>query len=70
MHAAMSSQHTSRSLLEEHARSLLNEDERSTISYYLQQYESGHVSVDSLVLALMELLNTDAKVSCFIVHLI
>ncbi len=45
------------------ARQLLNENERGTMNYYLTEYQKGHVAVDSLVLALSQLFNTQAKVS-------
>ncbi|MBV99860.1 Whirlin, partial [Eschrichtius robustus] len=48
-------------LLEEQARHLLNERERATMAYYLQEYRGGSVSVEALVMALCELLNTHAK---------
>ncbi|KAK9392427.1 whirlin [Crotalus adamanteus] len=53
----------SRVMLEEHARHLLNEPERSTMAYYLDEYKENNISVDSLILALFELLNTHAKFS-------
>ncbi|XP_062938483.1 whirlin isoform X2 [Cynocephalus volans] len=52
-----------RVLLEEQARHLLNEQERATMAYYLDEYRSGGVSVEALVMALFELLNTHAKFS-------
>lgn len=51
-----------RVMLEEQARHLLNEQERATMGYYLDEYKEGNISVDALVLALFELLNTHAKV--------
>lgn len=53
-----------RVLLEEQARHLLNEQERATMAYYLEEYRGGSVSVEALVMALFELLNTHAKVTC------
>ncbi|XP_036883342.2 whirlin isoform X6 [Manis javanica] len=50
-----------RVLLEEQARHLLNEQERTTMAYYLEEYRGGSVSVGALVMALFELLNTHAK---------
>ncbi|XP_058927300.1 whirlin isoform X2 [Kogia breviceps] len=50
-----------RVLLEERARHLLNEQERATMAYYLEEYRGGSVSVEALVMALFELLNTRAK---------
>ncbi|KFQ53813.1 Whirlin, partial [Nestor notabilis] len=52
-----------RVMLEEQARHLLNEQERATMGYYLDEYKEGHISVDALVMALFELLNTHAKFS-------
>lgn len=52
-----------RVLLEEQARHLLNEQERATMAYYLEEYRGGSVSVEALVMALFELLNTHAKVA-------
>ncbi|XP_053512432.1 whirlin isoform X4 [Artibeus jamaicensis] len=52
-----------RVLLEEQARHMLNEQERATMAYYLEEYRGGSVSVDALVMALFELLNTHAKFS-------
>ncbi|XP_032128012.1 whirlin isoform X1 [Sapajus apella] len=52
-----------RVLLEEQARHLLNEQERATMAYYLDEYRGGSVSVEALVMALFELLNTHAKFS-------
>ncbi|KAM6170330.1 whirlin isoform 2-T2 [Rhynchocyon petersi] len=52
-----------RVLLEEQARHLLTEQERATMAYYLDEYRSGSVSVEALVMALFELLNTHAKFS-------
>ncbi|XP_032089183.1 whirlin [Thamnophis elegans] len=52
-----------RVMLEENARHLLNEPERTTMAYYLDEYKEKNISIDSLVLALFELLNTHAKFS-------
>ncbi|NWU65051.1 WHRN protein, partial [Pterocles burchelli] len=52
-----------RVMLEEQARHLLNEHERATMGYYLDEYKEGNISVDALVMALFELLNTHAKFS-------
>ncbi|XP_032721585.1 whirlin isoform X2 [Lontra canadensis] len=52
-----------RLLLEEQARHLLNEQEQATMAYYLDEYRGGSVSVEALVTALFELLNTHAKFS-------
>ena len=55
-------------MVEEKGRSLLNDSERATLRYYLAEYQQGSISCEALVLALMELLNTQAKVS-FVVFL-
>ncbi|XP_070453204.1 whirlin isoform X5 [Equus przewalskii] len=47
--------------LEEQARHVLTEQERATMAYYLEEYRGGSVSVEALVMALFELLNTHAK---------
>uniref|UniRef100_A0A8C8SND9 Whirlin n=1 Tax=Pelusios castaneus TaxID=367368 RepID=A0A8C8SND9_9SAUR len=52
-----------RVMLEEQARHLLNEQERATMAYYLDEYKETHISIDSLIMALFELLNTHAKFS-------
>lgn len=52
-----------RVLLEAQARHLLSAQERATMAYYLEEYRGGSVSVDALVMALFELLNTHAKVT-------
>ncbi|KAJ8263383.1 hypothetical protein COCON_G00158400 [Conger conger] len=52
-----------RALLEEQARHLLTEAERQTMVYYLKEYGDGHITVEPLVMALFELLNTHAKFS-------
>lgn len=48
--------------LEQQAYMLLTEPERKTMGYYLQEYQDGHIGVESLVMALFELFNTHAKV--------
>ncbi|MGH0156465.1 UNVERIFIED_CONTAM: hypothetical protein FKN15_074902 [Acipenser sinensis] len=53
----------SRAMLEEQARHLLNEQERQTMVYYLDEYKEGHIGIQALVMALIELLNTHAKFS-------
>ncbi|XP_055994477.1 whirlin isoform X2 [Sorex fumeus] len=55
--------HQARALLEEQARQLLSEPERTTLAYYLDEYRGGSVPVEALVMALFELLNTHAKFS-------
>ncbi|XP_030391892.1 whirlin isoform X2 [Gopherus evgoodei] len=52
-----------RVILEEQARHLLNEQERATMAYYLDEYKETNISIDSLMMALFELLNTHAKFS-------
>ncbi|XP_065106322.1 whirlin isoform X2 [Paramisgurnus dabryanus] len=51
------------SSLEEQAYMLLTETERQTMSYYIQEYQRGHIGVEPLALALFELFNTHAKLS-------
>ncbi|XP_075691518.1 whirlin [Rhinoderma darwinii] len=48
-------------LLDEKARLLLTEPERSTMSYYLQQYKERHIPVQAFIMAMFELFNTQAK---------
>ncbi|CAF90875.1 unnamed protein product, partial [Tetraodon nigroviridis] len=48
--------------LEQQAFLLLTEAERQTMAYYLQEYQEGHIAVQALVMALLELFNTHAKV--------
>ena len=62
MHNSISGQATQVGLLKEHARQLLKEQERTCMNYYLQEYSTEAMSVEALVLALVELLNTPAKV--------
>ncbi|KAM9070495.1 whirlin isoform X3 [Sarcophilus harrisii] len=52
-----------RVVLEEQARHLLNEQERATMGYYLDEYKENNIHVDALIMALFELLNTQAKFS-------
>ncbi|XP_069746278.1 whirlin isoform X3 [Narcine bancroftii] len=52
-----------RALLDEQARHLLNEHEQATMAYYLDEYKENNISVQALVMALFELLNTHAKFS-------
>ena len=50
-------------MIMDQAKKLLNDDERMTLTYYLSEYQDEHVTLESLLLALFELLNTHAKVS-------
>ncbi|XP_032905158.1 whirlin isoform X1 [Amblyraja radiata] len=52
-----------RAMLDEQARHLLNEHEQATMAYYLDEYTENNISVQALVMALFELLNTHAKFS-------
>ncbi|XP_076854619.1 whirlin [Brachyhypopomus gauderio] len=52
-----------RSSLEEQAYLLLTDTERQTMSYYLQEYQRGHIGVEPLAMALCELFNTHAKLT-------
>ncbi|KAH9488897.1 hypothetical protein Btru_058318 [Bulinus truncatus] len=47
--------------LQQQVRLLLNESEQASLSYYLAEYDKSAVSVQGLVQALFELLNTVAK---------
>ncbi|KAI3372494.1 hypothetical protein L3Q82_022695 [Scortum barcoo] len=49
--------------LEQQAYMLLTEPERQTMTYYLQEYQEGHIGVEPLAMALFELFNTHAKLS-------
>ncbi|XP_014664433.1 PREDICTED: whirlin-like [Priapulus caudatus] len=51
----------SRQTVEDRGRQLLNDTERKTMGYYLDEYGKTNVTVDALVLALFELFDTDAK---------
>ena len=59
-------------MIENQARELLNNTEQGTLRYYLSEYQKGYITVDGLLLASFELLNTKAKVcmSVYIVSLI
>ncbi|XP_066436810.1 whirlin [Eleutherodactylus coqui] len=48
-------------LLDEKARLLLTEPERSTMTYYLHQYKEHHIPVQAFIMAMFELFNTQAK---------
>ncbi|OWF39924.1 whirlin-like isoform X2 [Mizuhopecten yessoensis] len=48
-------------MIEEAGGQQLNETEHGTMRYYLKEYKRNHITVDGLVLALTELLNTHAK---------
>lgn len=52
-----------RSSLEEQACLLLTETERQTLSYYIQEYQHGHIGVEPLAMAMFELFNTHAKLT-------
>ncbi|XP_060763368.1 whirlin [Neoarius graeffei] len=52
-----------RSSLEEQAYLLLTEAERQTMTYYIQEYQCGHIGVEPLAMALFELFNTHAKLT-------
>ncbi|XP_019907773.2 whirlin isoform X2 [Esox lucius] len=49
--------------LEEQAFLLLTDPERQTMTYYLQEYQEGHIGLEPLAMALFELFNTHAKLS-------
>ncbi|XP_069121383.1 whirlin-like isoform X2 [Argopecten irradians] len=48
-------------MIEEVGGQQLNEAEHGTMRYYLKEYQRDHITVEGLVLALTELLNTHAK---------
>ncbi|XP_053466799.1 whirlin [Ictalurus furcatus] len=52
-----------RSSLEEQAYLLLTETENQTMTYYIQEYQCGHIGVEPLAMALFELFNTHAKLT-------
>ena len=54
---------TSYSFLEEKANHSLNQDEWLTLKYYIREYIHGDVTVNGFALSLMDLLDTDEKVS-------
>ncbi|KAJ7993632.1 hypothetical protein DPEC_G00256660 [Dallia pectoralis] len=49
--------------LDEQASLLLTDTERQTMTYYLQEYQDGHIGLEPLAMALFELFNTHAKLS-------
>ena len=49
-------------LMNEVARSVLNSQELATFSYYVNQYDQYGLSVEDLVVPLLDLLNTPEKV--------
>jgi len=52
------------SIVNERARRLLpNDNDAASLNYFVTTYVSGHVTVEALVVALRELLNTKRKVS-------
>lgn len=51
------------SSLDEQAYLLLTEAERQTMTYYMQEYQCGHIGVEPFAMALFELFNTHAKVN-------
>ena len=54
-------------MLDEQARQLLNQHEQDTMTYYLTQYQESHINVKQVVMALMQLFNTHAKVGVGVV---
>ncbi|XP_054770143.2 whirlin-like [Lytechinus pictus] len=51
------------SMLEDQSKTLLSENERGTMMYYLEEYQHNTITVEGLVMALFELFDTHAKFS-------
>lgn len=49
-------------MMNDKAKSLLNESEYKTFTYYITQYKQHKLKVEDLVIALIEVLDTRAKV--------
>lgn len=52
-----------RGLMNNRAKTVLSASEMSTFDYYVSQYEQGHIVVEDFTMALLQLLNTNNKVS-------
>ena len=52
-----------RGIMNDMAKSLLSPSEISTFDYYINQYETGYIAVEDFTTALLQLLNTNEKVS-------
>lgn len=57
-----------RGIMNDMAKSLLSASEMSTFDYYISQYEMGYISVEDFTTALVQLLNTNEKVSPLMVQ--
>ncbi|XP_022783817.1 uncharacterized protein LOC111324505 isoform X3 [Stylophora pistillata] len=52
-----------KNLITEQARLILDDNELETLTYYLDEYCKGFISIDAFVLAMFDLLDTPAKMS-------
>ena len=52
-----------RGIMNDMAKSLLSPSEISTFDYYINQYETGYISIEDFTTALLQLLGTNEKVS-------
>ena len=53
-----------RGMIDSKAKAILSTNELSTLDYYITQYEQGHIAIEDFTAALLQLLNTNNKVSC------
>ena len=56
-----------RGIMNDMAKSLLSASEMSTFEYYIEQYETGYISIEDFTTALLQLLSTNEKVSSLMV---
>lgn len=52
-----------RGIMNEMAKTVLSASEMSTFDYYINQYELGHISIEDFTTAILQLFNTNEKVS-------
>lgn len=50
-----------KNLITEQARQILSDNELETLTYYLEEYCKGFISINAFVLAMFDLLDTPAK---------
>lgn len=50
-----------KNLITEQARQILSDNELETLTYYLEEYCKGFISINAFVLAMFDLLDTQAK---------